>query len=278
MTKRRFLQAVALSATLVLAGMSISSCHRRVDGNPKVIVVGFDGMDPRLCERLMTQGKMPHLAQLRDGGGGYKPLGTSIPPQSPVAWSNFITGADAGVHGIFDFIHRNPAKQCEPFYSAAETVHSDDGWDIGKHKIPLTFWPFQHNPTQTLLRRHGIPFWDYLDEAGVPIRIYDIPSNYPPSPSHHGNMCCLAGMGVPDLLGGYGTYQYFSSDTLRSLEEPGGYRKPLVFQGDFAKGSLIGPENTTLKKPIKVTVPFQVYRHPQEPTARIELQDQVVVL
>jgi predicted AlkP superfamily phosphohydrolase/phosphomutase len=278
MTKRRFLHAAAISTTLVLAGMSISSCHRRVDGNPKLIVLGFDGMDPRLCERLMAQGKMPHLAQMRDGGGGYKPLGTSIPPQSPVAWSNFITGAGPGVHGIFDFIHRNPAKQCEPFYSAAETVHSDDGWDIGKHKIPLAFWPFQHNPTQTLLRRHGIPFWDYLDEAGVPSRIYDIPSNYPPSPSHHGHMCCLAGMGVPDLLGGYGTYQYFSSDTLRSLEEPGGYRKPLVFQGDFAKGSLIGPENTTLKKPAKATVPFQVYRHPTDANARIEWQDQVIVL
>ncbi len=62
-------------------------------------------------------------------------------------------------------------------------------------------------------------------------------------------------MGVPDLLGGYGRYQYFSSDTMRSLEEPGGYRKPLIFQENSAKGNLIGPENTALKKPAKSSVP-----------------------
>jgi len=277
MKSYRFLQAASVPALLLLAFAALSSCHRRADENSQLIILGFDGMDPRLCERLMNQGRLPRLAQLRDAGG-YRPLGTSIPPQSPVAWSNFITGADAGVHGIFDFIHRNPAKQCEPYYSAAETVHSDDGWEVGKHKLPLTFWPFSHNPTQTLLKRNGIPFWDYLDEAGIPIRIYDIPSNYPPSPSRHGHMCCLAGMGVPDLLGGYGTYQVFTGDTVRSTEEPGGLRKPLVFQDDFAKSSLVGPENTALARPAKSSVPFQVYRHPLEPSARIELQDQVIVL
>lgn len=273
----RFLRAITVPAALLPAGAAFSSCHRNTNEHPQLIILGFDGMDPRLCERLMNQGRLPRLAQLRDAGG-YRPLGTSIPPQSPVAWSNFITGADAGIHGIFDFIHRNPAKQCEPYYSAAETVHSEDGWEVGKHKFPLAFWPFNHNPTQTLLRRNGIPFWDYLDEAAVPIRIYDIPSNYPPSPSHHGHMCCLAGMGVPDLLGGYGTYQYYSSDTIRSIEEPGGLRKPLIFQDNFAKGSLIGPENIALVKPVKSSAPFQVYRHPLEPSARIELQDQVIVL
>ena len=277
MKRYRFLQASTVPAALLLAGAAFSSCHRNTNERPQLIILGFDGMDPRLCERLMNQGRLPRLAQLREAGG-YRPLGTSIPPQSPVAWSNFITGADAGVHGIFDFIHRNPAKQCEPYYSAAETIHSEDGWEVGKHKLPLTFWPFSHNPTRTLLKRNGIPFWDYLDEAGVSIRLYDIPSNYPPSPSHHGHMCCLAGMGVPDLLGGYGTYQHFASDTIRLLEEPGGYRKPLSFQDNFARSSLIGPENTALAKPVKSSVPFQIYRHPQEPSVRIELQDQVLVL
>ncbi len=277
MSNHRVRSTFLLSVALSIVGAAHSSCHREKDDNPKLIILGFDGMDPRLCERLMDQGRLPHLAKMREAGG-FRPLGTSIPPQSPVAWSNFITGADAGVHGIFDFIHRNPAKQCEPYYSAAETEHSEDGWEVGKHKLPLTFWPFNHNPTQTLLKRHGIPFWDYLDQAGIPTRIYDIPSNYPPSPSHHGHMCCLAGMGVPDLLGGYGTYQYFASDVIRSIEEPGGMRKPLTFVDNYAKASLIGPQNTALKRPTAAAVPFQVYRHPQEPSIRIEIQDQIVVL
>ena len=47
---------------------------------------------------------------------GYRRLGTSNPPQSPVAWANFINGAGPGTHGIFDFIHRDPSQQCAPFY------------------------------------------------------------------------------------------------------------------------------------------------------------------
>lgn len=244
---------------------------------PKLIVIGFDGLDPRMCDRLMDAGAMPNLAKLRDAGG-YKSLGTSIPPQSPVAWSNFITGADPGAHGIFDFLHRHPDRQYAPYYSAAETEPSDDGWEVGPHKIPLTFWPFNHNPTQTLLRRGGTPFWDHLDKAGVPIRIYNIPANYPPSPSHHGHMCCLSGMGVPDMLGTYGTYQYFSEDTFRKIEEGGGIRQPLAFRGNVAKAKLRGPDHTYLKKPVKVKVPFTIHRHPDEASARVELQGQTVIL
>lgn len=266
------LRFLFLAFATVLAG-----CGQGDADHPKVVVLGFDGMDPLLCERLMDAGKMPNLAAMRDKGG-YRRLGTSIPPQSPVAWSDFITGAGPGVHGIFDFIHRDPAKQCEPYYSAAKTEVSEDGWDVGKHKLPLTFWPFSHNPTQTLLKRHGTPFWDYLDAAGIPSRIYDIPSNYPPSPSHHGHMCCLSGMGVPDLMGSYGTYQYFSTDTRRAIEEPGGIRKPMGFSDHLARNSLVGPENTALKKPVKSSIPFQVFRHPNEPVARIDIQDQAIVL
>ena len=79
-------------------------------GGKKVIVIGFDGMDPRLSEKMMAAGKLPNLDRLRRQRG-YSVLGTSIPPQSPVAWANFINGAGPGSHGIFDFIHRDPERQ-----------------------------------------------------------------------------------------------------------------------------------------------------------------------
>jgi len=261
-----------------LVGVTIVTSCALCDGNhPRVIVIGFDGMDPRLCERMMDAGELPNLKKMRDAGG-FKPLGTSIPPQSPVAWASFITGADPGVHGIFDFIHRNPKNQCELYYSAAETIEGEDAWDVGGHKLPLTFWPFNHQPTQTLLRRDGTPFWDYLDAAGVPIRIYDIPANYPPSESHHGHMCCLSGMGVPDLRGGYGTYQYFSEKTIIAKEEGGGMKKPLVFREHHAKSKLVGPTNTAQKKPADAEIEFHIYRHPTNDSARIDIQDQTIVL
>ena len=117
----------------------------RASPGKKVIVIGIDGMDPRLSERMMQEGLLPNLEKLR-AGGGFSTLGTSTPPQSPVAWANFINGAGPGDHGIFDFIHRHPEDQCIPFYSAAETIPGEGSWDVGDHRIPLDFWPINHKP------------------------------------------------------------------------------------------------------------------------------------
>ena len=78
--------------------------------------------------------------------------------------------------------------------------------------MQLPVWPFNHQPPQTVLGRQGIPFWDYLDERGIPSTFYDLPCDYPASPCKHNHHRCLSGMGTPDMLGTYGTYQYFSED------------------------------------------------------------------
>ena len=83
----------------------------------RVIVLGVDGMDYDLVRDLMARGRMPHFAQLAQSGA-FAPLRTTVPPQSPVAWSTFITGLDPGRTGIFDFIHRDP-KTMEPFLSTS---------------------------------------------------------------------------------------------------------------------------------------------------------------
>jgi predicted AlkP superfamily phosphohydrolase/phosphomutase len=268
----------------VLALLAGGSCRRDNETHPRVVIIGMDGLDPRRCERLMDEGLLPNLARLR-AQGGYRRLGTSVPPQSPVAWSNFITGAGPGVHGIFDFIHRDPAKQYAPYYSAAKTVESEDGWEVGDHKLPLTFWPFNHNPTQTLLKRHGTPFWEYLDRAGIPVHIYDIPANYPPTPSTHGHVCCLSGMGVPDLLGSYGTYQFFhekwdGADDGHPRPEPGGggIHQEISFDHNAARTHLTGPTNTAATQPEPLKVEFTIHRDPDQNAARVDFQGQTIVL
>lgn len=275
--QRTSIRRLLLAAGCVLGiALAFSSCTKR-GSIPRVVVIGFDGMDPRRCERLMNEGRMPNLARLRDAGG-FRPLGTSIPPQSPVAWSDFITGAGPGVHGIFDFIHRDPKQQYFPKYSAAETVPGDPGWDIDKHQLPLTFWPFNHAPTQTLLTRHGTPFWDHLDAKGIPIKIYDIPSNYPPSESEHGHMCCLSGMGVPDLMGGYGTYQYFTTDTMRPSDAEGGMQRAIFFKDGVATFDVAGPENSLLKQPVRAKVRVEARLHESKPEVRFDWQGKTILL
>jgi predicted AlkP superfamily phosphohydrolase/phosphomutase len=281
MKRRTFLLgAAAAGAAAAGAGGYWLGSRRRVarSAGTMVIVIGIDGMDPVLSDSMMKEGKLPNLAKLRDAGG-FSPLGTSCPPQSPVAWANFINGAGPGSHGIFDFIHRHPEHQCRPFYSAAETVPARGGWEIGEHKIPLDFWPFNHKPAATELKRQGEPFWDFLDAAGVPTTFYDLPSNYPPSPSKHGHHRCICGMGTPDLLGGYGTYQYFAEDVPeQGVEEQGGKRSRLSFSAETAKARIVGPDNGLLKEPRPVTVDFLVHRDRKADAAVIEIQGQRILL
>src|SRR5713101_2659518 len=73
----------------------------------KVIVIGLDGFEPKIVERLLNTGELPNLARLREQGG-YSRIHTTYPAQTPVAWSTFVTGVNPGGHGIFDFIRRDP--------------------------------------------------------------------------------------------------------------------------------------------------------------------------
>jgi predicted AlkP superfamily phosphohydrolase/phosphomutase len=254
--------------------------HRRSPNHlgRKVIVLGIDGMDPRLCESMMREGLLPNLQRIRSTGG-YSRLATSMPPQSPVAWASFINGAGPGSHGIFDFIHRHPNDPLSPFYSAAETLPGEGSWTVGDHQLQLPFWPFNHKPPSTVLRRQGIPFWDYLDAAGISSTFFDLPSNYPPSPSQHGFHRCISGMGTPDMLGTYGTYQHFSEDAPEGgLEEGGGKRAPLRFENDSARAAIVGPVNRFLTSPSSTTVDISIHRDTRSNAAVIEVQGRKILL
>ncbi len=280
--RRSFIGRTAAAMGLGAAGLAGGAYwrHRRAPSHPgrKVIVLGIDGMDPRLCESMMRDGLLPNLQRIR-ATGGYSRLATTMPPQSPVAWASFINGADPGSHGIFDFIHRHPLDPLSPFYSAAETLPGEGFWTIGDHQLQLPFWPFSHKPPSTVLRRKGIPFWDHLDAAGIPSTFYDLPSNYPPSPSQWGFHRCISGMGTPDMLGTYGTYQHFSEDApADGLEEGGGKRVPLQFENDSATAAIIGPVNRFLTSPSATTVDISIRRDRRSNAALIDVQGRKIVL
>jgi predicted AlkP superfamily phosphohydrolase/phosphomutase len=257
LTRREVLKTSA--AAVCAAGLgAVSGCRDRQSrgrngGTPRVIVVGIDGMDPRLAQRMMQAGELPNFEKLRSRQG-FRPLRTSIPPQSPVAWASFINGAGPGSHGIFDFIHRHPEGQCTPFYSGSEIVP-------GRGAV---------------LGRQGIPFWDYLDAARIPSTFYDLPCDYPASPSKHSHHRCLSGMGTPDMLGTFGTYQHFSEDGPRKTQdEQGGKRSRLRFEDDTAKARLAGPDNPG-SQPLGIDL--LVHRDRQARAAVIELPNRKILL
>jgi predicted AlkP superfamily phosphohydrolase/phosphomutase len=93
-------------------------------------------MDYGLTTTLMAEGRMPNFSKLA-AEGSFGPLGTSVPPQSPVAWSNFITGQDPGAHGIFDFVHRDPETKV-PYLSTSRTVPPSRTLRAGRYQVPLS--------------------------------------------------------------------------------------------------------------------------------------------
>jgi predicted AlkP superfamily phosphohydrolase/phosphomutase len=256
-------------AALLVPGLLLVRKHRAESStqNNKLLILGIDGLDPQLLQGYMDQGKMPNFAALATRGG-FLPLQTSIPPQSPVAWANLITGMNPGSHGIFDFIHRDPAT-LTPYFSTSQVKPA-------KHNLHMGSWVIPLSEGEVLLLRHGKAFWQYLDEQKIPLTVFRMPSNFPPVPSKGKT---FAGMGTPDLLGGYGTFSFHTDDPIFSSGPVnGGVIYPVQVAGDRIEAQLHGPVNSLRKQNPELTIPFTVDRDPSEPVARFLIQDQQFIL
>lgn len=115
---------------LMVVTFSLGAHGQRSQSLPRVIVLGFDGVDPLLLEEFMKEGHLPNLARLKDIGS-YRHLWPSNPAQSPVSWTCFSTGQNPAKTRIFDFLRRldgsyfpdfalvKPGKK--PFYPETST-------------------------------------------------------------------------------------------------------------------------------------------------------------
>ena len=98
--------ALALAAGLLAPACRSGSPSSVV--RPKLLILGFDGMDPALLTRWMKAGMLPNLSRLA-ATGGVRPLATTHSPESPTAWASFATGVNPGKHNIYDFLVRDTA-------------------------------------------------------------------------------------------------------------------------------------------------------------------------
>jgi predicted AlkP superfamily phosphohydrolase/phosphomutase len=253
---------VSLLAVLISVA---ASCGSRSPIDRRVIVLGIDGMDYGLVRDLMAQGRMPNFSKLATSGS-FSALATTIPPQSPVAWSSFITGEDPGRHGIFDFVHRDPATML-PFLSTTRTA-AGRSVKIGKWQVPMTSGHVE-------LLRHGSPFWSAPTRAGVETTIIRMPANYPPSGTATRE---LSGMGTPDIRGTYGTFSFFTSDPAVSPSASGESISRVVVRNGEVRGVILGPDNPYRVEPAAVTAPFAAYVDEREPIAKIVVGDEERIL
>jgi len=229
-----------------------------------VIVLGVDGMDPQFVREHWSD--LPNLDRLRHQGE-FRPLATTTPPQSPVAWSTFITGMDPDGHGLYDFVHRDPETYL-PFSSMAKAEDPKHTLSLGPYLFPLS-------KGKVVSLRHGTAFWQILADHHIPVTVIKMPTNYPPIPVGQ----AISGMGTTDLLGTFGTFSFYTDDPEEISRSVSGGRivKVPMFQ-DRTVLQVDGPANSLRKDHRTSSVDLTVDIDPQSPAARLSVGDSIAVV
>ncbi|MBI3736289.1 alkaline phosphatase family protein [Candidatus Sumerlaeota bacterium] len=212
----------------------------------RVVILGLDGQDPVLTDQFLKEGILPNFAKLRNQGC-YRRLRTSLPAESPVAWSCFQTGCNPGRHKVFDFLVPN-RKSYLPELCSAQIGPPRRNLTIGKYKIPL-------GGPQLQFTRKSQSFWKILGDHGVFSTILRVPISFPPE-KFKGVM--LSAMAVPDLKGTQGTFSYYSSDPHEHAKYTAGMQFPVEVKNGVVKSHIAGPANTMLKDASEIRIPFEV--------------------
>ncbi len=267
MNRRTFLKKagmIGVGASLAPLGAVFEA---GASASKKVLVLGIDGMDVHITQQYMRQGLLPNFSRLA-AAGGMRSMATAMPPQSPVAWSNFAVGASSAVHGVYDFIHRDPATMA-PYLSTSRVNAPGTSLNLGDWEIPLSGGKVEQ-------LRQGRPFWDYLAERDIPTTIFKMPANFP-CEGEGVNM--VSGMGTPDLRGGYGSSTFFTTSPGENMNEiSGGSVIKIAFDLDRSRTSLPGPRNTLKQGCPEVSLPMEIRRDRTNPVARIVIQDVELLL
>lgn len=154
----------------------------------KTLLIGFDSFDPNVFEELAGRNQLPNLEKFSKHGG-YSPLEVCSPPQTEVSWTSIATGADPGGHGIFDFVHRDPAT-----YSPYVSILPMRKTAIGEQFVP----PYTAKT-----------FFEEAAEMGYPATALWWPAMFPARPELP--VMSLPGLGTPDIRGQLGVGTLFTS-------------------------------------------------------------------
>ncbi len=212
----------------------------------RVVILGLDGLDYTLTERMLAEGKLPYLETLRKQGC-FKPLGTTLPSISPVAWSSFQTGTNPGKHNIYDFLTPD-LNTYAPKLSSVEIRPPKRTLRLGKYRIPL-------GKTDVRLLRKSRPFWNYLGDYGIFSSIIRVPITFPPEKLRG---VLLSAMCAPDLRGTQGMFSYYTTRNQREGERIGGEVHRVTRTNNTVRADLIGPDNPYLGERQVLKAPFVV--------------------
>jgi len=113
----------------------------------KLMVLGVDGMDPRLSRKYIDEGKMPNLKKIVDRGAQRHDLVMlgSQPTVTPPQWTTLATGANPVVHGITQFSRIVPGTITQCGYNLdSRMCKAEPAWNClaeAGYKTFVFHWP-----------------------------------------------------------------------------------------------------------------------------------------
>jgi predicted AlkP superfamily phosphohydrolase/phosphomutase len=238
-----FIIAAVIVIGLGVAGVIMNKKESNFD--KKIVILGFDGLSPKIIETMMEEGKLPNFSKLKEQGS-YSHLRTTNPSQSPVAWTGFSTGRNPGKHDVFDFIVRDPRT----------------------YKLSLSLSNIKGGSPKKVVK--STCFWDYSSKERIPTVIIGCPVTFPPD-KIYGRM--ISGMGVPDILGTEGTFSFYTTQKEDKEKDIGG----TVFHINNSStivSHLLGPKKAKVRGEAEnVKVPFKISPQKEKHGIEIEFQN-----
>lgn len=118
-----------LTLGLTLTGLALlwlgcsghTSPERRAGVSPRVLLIGIDGADLDVINRLVAAGKLPTFQRL-EREGAFGRLRSQEPMLSPIVWTTIATGRRPQDHGVLDFVEIGPDGQPTPITSTRRRV------------------------------------------------------------------------------------------------------------------------------------------------------------
>jgi predicted AlkP superfamily phosphohydrolase/phosphomutase len=178
------------------------------------LIIGLDALDPNIIEHMYERGKLPYLSKYIDNDS-YSRFAVANPPQSEISWTSIATGLNPGGHGIFDFVHRDPAT-----YALNVSLLPTQKSIIG------TSFTYPHNaPT----------IFDQVAKEGFPSTALWWPATFPAhldSPLQN-----IPGLGTPDINGRLGIGSVYMLDNIEKKDK---FKTPIELLKQIGKGRYQG--------------------------------------
>ncbi len=237
---------VAIAVYLILSTAFYPNINAYKMNKKKVVIIGIDAFDPKVMDKLMGEGRLPNFKRLGETGS-YSRLETTMPPETPVAWSAAATGSNPGKYGLYDFISRNP----ETYTPQLNLAHEKQG-------------PFG---TQYESSLKGVPFWRITSDAGISTTVIRWPVTFPPE-KVKGRM--LSGLGVVDIKGFLNSYRFYTTESISPESEGSDKVVKVSKEGNMIRTKLSGPVVRKGSDLVDVEVPMDIEVNKDSATITID--------